>query len=401
MFWFYLYPNVYIEVKKNALIYDTKANIHYIVKDATVVSVISALLDINNMGSVLISENETNLRDIQAIVSMGLGTITDFKGINDKPVLLPLHDAINEDFDKLYKGNVSDYLLKKDVSKYLLKLSLILNDKKGTRPEGQDHSLRNTSVLTNMPSHIIRDVLSQIRYFPLQNVNLRGDNIFKHPDFNNVVNQILKMNKGVILTINVDENLEFDNYDYDKNKGVKYEFIMSDYSSLSNFKKVYEITHNTDTKFIFKVEDDMDLKSVEDIMSVYNIQNYSILPVFNHKNVLFILSLLSPNINDIFSRPISLKEIYRNKRINSNAFGFLSIDVDGGFYSGFSNDKIGDINNLSIKGCIHKELSENSAWRSVRSNGRCKDCLFQYICPPISKAETNFDISDNCGAFSD
>jgi len=360
------------------------------------VSIISALLDIENMGSVLISENDTNLSDIQSIVSMGLGAIIDSNDTDDKPTVLPLYEAINEDFDKLFKGNVSDYLLKKDISKYLLKLSLMLNDK---NPEKEISSNDEIPDLNNMSINIITDVLSQIKYFPIQNVNLCGENIFKHPDFNNVVNKILNMNKGVILTINIGMNFEFDIFELNNNKSIKFEFVISDYSSLSNFNKVYRLTQASDNKFIFRIENNSDLKSVEDILSSNIIPNYNIQPVYNSRNKNFILSLLSPDLSDIFSRPIPLKEIYRNKRINSNTFGKLTINVDGSICSGFSQDKIGDIANLSIKECINKELSANSTWRVLRLQGKCRDCLLQYICPPVSENERYLDFSNDCGAF--
>lgn len=400
MFWFFLYPTVYIEIKKNALVYDTNQNKFYIVKNPVAVAIVSALLDIDNMGSVLISENDVNLRDIQTIVNMGLGMITNSKDINDKPIILPVQEAINEDFDKLFKGNVSEYLLKKDVSKYLLKLSLILNGKIDEYSENKFHDIEDESILNNMPLHIIRDVLCQIKYFPIQNVNLCGEKIYKHPHFNYLIEQILNMNKGVVLSIDIGENFEFDNIlENNNNKGIKYEFIISDYSNLSNLREVYELIHNTDCKFIFKIENDFDLNIVGDILSAYVIKNYIIQPIFNFQNTKFITSLLSPNSSDIFSRPIPLKEIYRNKRINSNTFGKLTIDVDGSIYSDFRKDKISDSTNLTIKGCINKELMANSTWRLIRANGRCNKCLLQYICPPPTEIERYLDLSNTCNSF--
>ncbi len=44
---------------------------------------------------------------------------------------------------------------------------------------------------------------------------------------------------------------------------------------------------------------------------------------------------------------------------------------------------------------IYRELIENTAWRVIRNFTPCNDCLFQFICPPIS----NYEYSLGCKSF--
>jgi pseudo-rSAM protein len=57
---------------------------------------------------------------------------------------------------------------------------------------------------------------------------------------------------------------------------------------------------------------------------------------------------------------------------------------------------LGNINTISLLELIAKELEQNTAWRKIRNNKPCNECLFQYLCPSISNYEMTLERENLC-----
>lgn len=91
-----------------------------------------------------------------------------------------------------------------------------------------------------------------------------------------------------------------------------------------------------------------------------------------------------------------MREIFRNKKLNANDFGTFIIFPDGSVKANINTKILGNINEISILELIYRELLENTAWRVVRNNMMCNNCLYQFLCPPPSNYEKVIGIPNLC-----
>ena len=64
-----------------------------------------------------------------------------------------------------------------------------------------------------------------------------------------------------------------------------------------------------------------------------------------------------------------------------------------------NEETIGVLGENEILDVINNELSKNTAWRRVRSSEPCKDCVYQYLCPPPSNYEKVINRPNLCNVF--
>lgn len=48
---------------------------------------------------------------------------------------------------------------------------------------------------------------------------------------------------------------------------------------------------------------------------------------------------------------------------------------------------------------ITNELEQNTAWRKIRNEKPCNECLYQYLCPPVSNYEMIFNKQNLCTLY--
>ncbi len=118
------------------------------------------------------------------------------------------------------------------------------------------------------------------------------------------------------------------------------------------------------------------------------ITNFCIEPIYTGANMDFFSEHVFLEKEDIFSSVISMREIFRNQKLNANNFGALTILSDGSAKANMNARTIGNIHQDSILDLIYREMTSNSAWRVIRNKGVCSNCLYRFLCPPPSSYET-------------
>lgn len=398
-YWFYLHPSVYIVIKDNILLYDTYGNRMLIIYDKSLRKVFEDILDIANMGVVLLDDIMASNEIIKKIISDKWGVLVSNEAIHEKPAMLPLEHSVNIDFDRDFDGNLYEYLLSKDISKYLLDLSIILNI--GLESNCSKYYTPNSSFVGILPksiiaNSIIESIVEQIEYFPIYRIRIIADQIKSRyaTDITSVIEKMHRINKCVVLSVNI-EDFDLEKY----NDNIEYEIIVDSYINIERINNlINNLKENSSYRFIIRNEKEYEnaLKLIEN----NNIDNYILYPYFDGTNNMFLSSVLSQDKNDIFSRPISMKEIFRNTKLNSNFLGKMIIDPNGYVYTDYSGTRIGNISTHKILDCIIEEVKSKISWRFTRNFPKCTKCLFQYLCPPPSSYERNLDITDKCEAFN-
>ncbi len=107
---------------------------------------------------------------------------------------------------------------------------------------------------------------------------------------------------------------------------------------------------------------------------------------------------LSVSEEDILGAEISKRVIFIHQKINVNYWGQLFVFPDGKVYPSPIKEPTHCLGHISepILPMIVKELRENHAWRRVRDNVLCNNCVFRWLCPSPTPFETLYDIPVVC-----
>jgi pseudo-rSAM protein len=99
---------------------------------------------------------------------------------------------------------------------------------------------------------------------------------------------------------------------------------------------------------------------------------------------------------DFFKTQKHIEDDEPLRLLNSNFFGNLTVLPDGDILSNINAPVLGNIATTPLLKLIAAELEHNHAWRKTRNEHPCNNCLFQYLCPPVSNYETVFKKMNLC-----
>ena len=150
---------------------------------------------------------------------------------------------------------------------------------------------------------------------------------------------------------------------------------------------MYTLTKEKDVKYHLIVEDEEQFTELDSAMSELGIEDFEIHPYFNGQNISFFENNVYLSKEDILANPISMREIFRNQKLNANSFGSLYVLPDGSIKANMNEKVIGNLYSNRIIDVISDEMKVNTAWRKVRSSEPCKNCIYQFLCPPPSNYE--------------
>ena len=134
------------------------------------------------------------------------------------------------------------------------------------------------------------------------------------------------------------------------------------------------------------------------IGQIEKMQNVSIVPFFNGSNEDFFQNNVFLTTQDIACLNPSANDVLMNQVLNANFFGNIIIDSNSNVYSRFNGNSIGKIQQgQDIVGFVEQYLQYNDNWFLTRDKiSPCSDCLFCYLCPPISNCEISFKRYNLC-----
>lgn len=118
------------------------------------------------------------------------------------------------------------------------------------------------------------------------------------------------------------------------------------------------------------------------------IETPDIVPVFNGKNADFFRKNVFLTEREILCSRLERRSVFAHMAVNTGFFGSLTFMPDGRAYASPAyGEQIGDISD-SVYDIITAELERNTAWRLTRDmSGRCRNCLYRYLCPSPSAYE--------------
>ncbi len=120
-------------------------------------------------------------------------------------------------------------------------------------------------------------------------------------------------------------------------------------------------------------------------------------PLFTGDNDIYCKNTMGFQKEDTLSLNLDEKAIFSNKTFNSNFFGEITISPNGDIYTCINKKPIGNINTDNLKKILFDEFSIYKNWFLIRGDiPKCKDCIYNFICPPITNFELCLNSVDLC-----
>lgn len=404
-YWFYIEPYVYISIKgKRVLLFNTLDGEYIMRESDDVADFITSLLSPSNCGVVLFKYypncSDELISFVNEIREKFMGDIISVNSSLKKPVQPLPNVHIKQELKKTKTFN-SQLIQGTDVLQYLSEISIFLNTSCNKNckycfdyrkqflfcSKSKEENDDEINCLKNMIQFIGEyNFNGQINLFGgdfvwlLNNieevVSILSPIINKckvycyYSALKDVVSTNLFKKEQIILLI--DYPIQDDFLNYVKEQGIKYlNIVIKNKEEFIFFESKFEtFQESTEIKY---------------------------LPFYNGKNEDFFITNVFLNKDEILENPKDMQYIHQNMVLNMYSFGKLLIMSNGDIYSNINSTPIGNVQRDSLLKVIYNELtSPKSSWMKTRTKGKCKGCVFQYLCPPISNYEYVFKRFNIC-----
>lgn len=401
-YWFFLKSHIYVSPKSSTmLLYDTHTGKDLYVESVVAIQLVNKIYEDENLGCIELKQSDLLFPEtadfVNLVVVNGMGKLLDQFEYPVKPVILLPILSLNLDVERFKnKGNV-DMFLTRDVSKYLLDVNIVLNNSCQQQCQHcqayskQFFCCSKGESSESLSQESLVSLLRQISYFPVRTINITGGNIYRYDnlelfDISNGDSE--KVFNFYIHYLNYQENAYIDNQNI--------HLIINTPVSMDKLREVYFLTREKEVKYHLIVEDEEQYNELERAMKELEIEDFEVHSYYNGQNIQFFEENVYLAKEDIFATIISMREIFRNQKLNANFFGSLYILPNGEFKANLNKRTIGYLGKDKIVDVINNEMIQNTAWRHVRSSEPCKNCVYQYLCPPLSNYEKVINRQNLC-----
>lgn len=121
---------------------------------------------------------------------------------------------------------------------------------------------------------------------------------------------------------------------------------------------------------------------------------YNLIPVFDGKNSRFLQEYVFLYEDEIVRQKLEKRKIFINQTINGFSFGKILVFPDGSVKANANMPVIGNIHK-NIDHMLNSLFDKDSVWFQTRDKKPCKNCIYQWLCPPIS----NYELLTSVGYF--
>ena len=259
-----------------------------------------------------------------------------------------------------------------EVLRYLLELNIYPNNNCSQSCQycnayyKQTTCCRNSNDNETLDVSVLKDIFSQIRFGIVGKINILGGNILLYPDLlelNHLLAEFKDRTHFYVHYKNYTKNTILENFHTN--------LIVNFPVDNPAFNNVLSEINKEKTNVHFIVENEEQYTETEQFIENNKIDKYEIKPFFNGKNIDFFCENIFVSKEDIFSKPLSMREIFRNQKMNLNFFGVFHIFQDGSVKANPNADILGNIKSDIILDLVYKEMLENTAWRKIRDSKPC------------------------------
>jgi len=383
-YWLYIFPVVYCcKHEKRAILYNTQSGERIETDHSIVLGLLNSMHEKHNLGAICCTGSVLNeiYPFIVEFCNKKMGNIADIEQMPEKPIQLMPVLNLQRDIEKQYDFGT-------EVLQNLLELNIYPNNHCEQNCQHCNAYYRQALCCTSSDSSktldvsVLHNILSQIRFGVVGKINILGENILQYPDLFELNNIFADFKDKICFYIHYKN--------YEKNpvlEGFHTKLIVNFPVDNHTFDKTLSEIDKEKTSIHFIIENEEQYIETEELIENRNIAKYEIKPFFNGENIDFFKDNVFMIEEDVFNKTLSMREIFRNQKLNSNFFGVLHIFQDGSVKANPNTAILGSINTEKILDMVYKEMLENTAWRKIRNSQPCGACLYQFICPSPSNYE--------------
>lgn len=185
-----------------------------------------------------------------------------------------------------------------------------------------------------------------------------------------------------------------------------YNDLKYNFAKIDNFtiKIIYEsfteneiLFNEPNTELVFNVSNETNYYKI--LNSLTNkIKNFSFEPDIENCKFNFLKKFIFLNKTEILKINLNKKNYDANKILNKNLFGKLIIRDNKIYNAEINGDYITTLNlSLDLKQILYKSMIATDIWFLTREKVKpCKNCIFKFLCPPISKYELTLNKFNFC-----
>jgi pseudo-rSAM protein len=390
-YWLTILPHVYyVQKHGEALVYNTLTGENIHTQNVEVLHLLEQMHDRKNLGVTGIDEITQHQIDdfIKESVSKNICNIREMVEGEPKPIqLMPILN-LQKDIDKLKQEDGRSF--GEGVLHYLSDITIHINGACGLHCQDCTkyiHQFFHCSKLFNAENidfELLKQFLQHLAFTLIRRLAITGGNIFLYPHFSELIAFLQKEEIRPLFGIH------YGNVDIHKMKLLR-DFPLEIFVTFpledSFAKNMDFLSKEKNVKIIFEITSEETYNDAESLISRYTIENYAYKPFYNGNNQTFFKDNIYLNKDDVFSDPISQRMIFAHQKLNTNFFGKIHLFPNGDIKAHPSKDVIGNYEDESIIQILEKEIVMNSAWRIVRNQTPCNECLYQFLCPSPSDYE--------------
>jgi len=403
-YWLIIEPYVHISLtSKNVLFYNTLDSSLIESSEPEVIEISEKLLNAKNRYCVLFTENDfkslIKVKMIDSLRDKFMGDIIPITLSKSEPA--QLSPILNIQSDKISKQFNRKIKIDKEL-KYLHELNFFVNEfctkdcLNCTDMYKQFKYCKNTNRNCELSLCEIIRVLKEVESSSLCTLNFFGGNLLMYSEFDKLIELFGKTNYSTNLYVNIE------NVDKTVTKGnsnnLKWIFLidLSREFEAVRLKINESLDNGLNGTYTFIVSSYEEVEKAETLINDCKIENFDFRPFYNKENIEFFYNEVYLTKADVLENIISMKEIFKNRTINSCFFGVLNVDNNGDVYADLNANPVGNIFENSINECIYNEISLGESWFRIRNKGKCSDCLYKDLCPPLSNYETVLNKENLC-----
>ncbi len=390
-YWLYIKPVVYCFYKgKQAVLYNTVNGEYIEIDSEPIIQLLQQLHEKQNLGVICCSGKmlmqSCYVDFVSAFCCKEMGDIVEVSKLPDKPIqLMPILN-LQHDMDRVSKVNMRN--IGEDTLRYLLELNIYLLDECNLNCRNCSiyarqvlccqSSVDDTRVSLDIST--LKQILRQIEHGIVGRLNLLGGN---YPFMNELERLLVNFNGRVHIWNHYENFVNTSNL----NSAFVYDIIVTFPFIEQKFESALLMLQNLSVNVHFYITQADEYEQCMELIKKYKIRYYSLHPIYIETNITFFEEYIYLEKEDILNSQSSLNNIFIHQKLNSNFFGSLTILVNGNVYANLNREVLGNIVDDKLIDMVNKELFVNTAWRNIRNNVPCSNCIYQFLCPSPSNYE--------------
>ncbi|MCD7968758.1 MAG: TIGR04150 pseudo-rSAM protein [Alistipes sp.] len=373
------------------MIYNTGNNRYFTFGiDKYITTIYKELSEPDNLYSVKIDGSDLEKEHIREwidnIISIGAGDLTANTGPDSRPASLPPILKLLEGVDDIQEMHSRQQAGK--IISYLHEVTLHINGDNSVHPDYHKQLLSPMRSEDDLSVGKVAEFINNCKGSEnLGMVNLAGD-IFSHPEFADF-RQWIQQESTLPVTVIIGADSFF------KNITTVGSMIADDilFTVLTEYPDdTRKITNIGNIKWIIPVRSERDYEKAARISDNYNIEKR---PFFTGNNLDFFRRCVFVEEDDLRNAKLTKRDIFARQTLNSNFFGRLVVLPDGTVHANVNHPALGRIED-PLYDILYKEIITGTSWRMLRDRMPCRDCIYRWMCPPISNYELVLQKPDLC-----